>query len=121
VTAAAPFDQRFALLDRDETIIIDKIYLSDPKNIEVAPFAIEGLRLLRDAGARLILLTNQSGIARGYFSEETLAAIHLRLREVLAASAGGVKGVRVASDFLMATRQAIDYFRGRQTKRRPCM
>jgi HAD superfamily hydrolase (TIGR01662 family) len=72
VTAAALFDRRFALLDRDGTIIIDKIYLSDPKDIEFAPFAIEGLRLLRDAGARLILLTNQSGIARGYFSEEPL-------------------------------------------------
>jgi D-glycero-D-manno-heptose 1,7-bisphosphate phosphatase len=59
VTAAALFDRRFALLDRDGTIIIDKIYLSDPKDIEFAPFAIEGLRLLRDAGARLILLTNQ--------------------------------------------------------------
>jgi hypothetical protein len=38
-----------------------------------------------------------------------------------AAAARGVKGVRVAPDFLMAARQAIDYFRGRQTKRRPCM
>ena len=62
---AAP--KRLALIDRDGTIIVDKVYLSDPDGIEFAPGAIEGLRLLRDAGFTLVLITNQSGIARGYF------------------------------------------------------
>jgi histidinol phosphatase-like enzyme len=105
VTAAAP-------IDRDGAVFIDKIYLTDPKDIEFAPFAIECLRLLRDTGGRPILLTNHSGIARGYFSEEN---------EMLAAAARGVKSVRVAPDFVMAARRAIDYFLERQTKRRPCM
>jgi D-glycero-D-manno-heptose 1,7-bisphosphate phosphatase len=80
---AAP--KRLALIDRDGTIIIDKVYLKDPDGIEFAPGAIEGLRLLRNAGFALVLITNQSGIARGYFDVATLERIHDRLRSLLAA------------------------------------
>ena len=80
---AAP--KRLALIDRDGTIIVDKVYLRDPDGIEFAPGAIEGLRLLRDAGFALVLITNQSGIARGYFDAATLARIHDRLESMLAA------------------------------------
>ena len=79
---AAP--KRLALIDRDGTIIVDKVYLSDPDGIEFAPGAIEGLRLLRDAGFALVLITNQSGIARGYFDVATLERIHGRLLSMLA-------------------------------------
>lgn len=77
--------QRLALIDRDGTIIVDKVYLSDPNGIEFAPGAIEGLRLLRDAGFALALVTNQSGIARGLFDAATLGKIHDRLKAMLAA------------------------------------
>jgi D-glycero-D-manno-heptose 1,7-bisphosphate phosphatase len=77
--------QRLALIDRDGTIIVDKVYLSDPNGIEFAPGAIEGLRLLRDAGFALALVTNQSGIARGFFDDATLGKIHDRLKSMLAA------------------------------------
>jgi D-glycero-D-manno-heptose 1,7-bisphosphate phosphatase len=80
---AAP--RRLALIDRDGTIIVDRVYLSDPDGIEFAPGAIEGLRLLRDAGFALVLITNQSGIARGYFNIATLERIHDRLQSMLAA------------------------------------
>lgn len=76
--------QRFALLDRDGTIIIDKNYLSDPEQIEFARGAIEGLQMLRDAGFTLILVTNQSGIGRDYFDEACLEQIHDRLQTLLA-------------------------------------
>jgi D-glycero-D-manno-heptose 1,7-bisphosphate phosphatase len=82
-TTAAP--KRLALIDRDGTIIVDKVHLRDPDGIEFAPGAIEGLRLLRDAGFALVLITNQSGIARGYFDAATLARIHERLQSMLAA------------------------------------
>ena len=81
--AAAP--KRLALIDRDGTIIVDKVYLRDPAGIEFTPGAIEGLRLLRDAGFALVLITNQSGIARGYFDAATLGRIHDRLQCMLAA------------------------------------
>ncbi len=81
--SAAP--RRVALIDRDGTIIVDKVYLRDPDGIEFAPGAIEGLRLLRDAGFALVLITNQSGIARGYFDAARLEQIHDRLQSMLAA------------------------------------
>ena len=80
---AAP--RRLALIDRDGTIIVDKVYLKDPDGIEFASGAIDGLRLLRDAGFALVLITNQSGIARGYFDAATLERIHDRLQSMLAA------------------------------------
>jgi D-glycero-D-manno-heptose 1,7-bisphosphate phosphatase len=80
---AAP--KRLALIDRDGTIIVDKVYLRDPDGIEFAPGAIEGLRLLRDAGFALVLITNQSGIARGYFDAVMLKQIHDRLESMLLA------------------------------------
>jgi D-glycero-D-manno-heptose 1,7-bisphosphate phosphatase len=81
---AAP--RRLALIDRDGTIIVDKVYLSDPDGVEFTPGAIEGLRLLRDAGFALVLITNQSGIARGLFDIATLERIHDRLQSMLAAN-----------------------------------
>jgi D-glycero-D-manno-heptose 1,7-bisphosphate phosphatase len=77
--------RRVALIDRDGTIIVDKVYLRDPEAIEFVPGAIDGLRLLRDAGFALVLITNQSGIARGYFDPARLDEIHDRLRSMLAA------------------------------------
>lgn len=76
--------QKFALLDRDGTIIVDKVYLSDSDGIEFMPGALDGLRLLRDSGFALVLVTNQSGIARGYFDAAALERIHARLHEMLA-------------------------------------
>lgn len=75
---------RFALLDRDGTIIIDKVYLADPDGVEFSLGALAGMKLLRDAGVRLILVTNQSGIARGYFTADDLARVHARLEDMLA-------------------------------------
>ena len=77
--------RRVALIDRDGTIIVDRVYLADPEGIEFTPGAIEGLQLLRDAGFTLVLVTNQSGIARGYFDVARLEQIHARLRSMLAA------------------------------------
>ena len=88
---AAP--RRLALIDRDGTIIVDKVYLSDPDGIEFAPRAIEGLRLLRDAGFALVLITNQSGVARGYFDVATLERIHDRLLSMLAAEGLQLKAI----------------------------
>jgi D-glycero-D-manno-heptose 1,7-bisphosphate phosphatase len=76
--------RRFVLVDRDGTLIVERNYLADPAGVELVPGAAEGLRALAQAGFGLVLVTNQSGIARGYFSEATLAAIHARLVELLA-------------------------------------
>ena len=74
------------VLDRDGTLNVEVHYLSHPDQVELLPGVADGLRALRSAGCRLVVVTNQSGIARGYFDEERLAAIHARLRALLAES-----------------------------------
>ena len=85
--------KNYIFIDRDDTIIIDKGYLSDPAGVEFPNGSIAGLKRLRDAGYGIILITNQSGIGRGYFTEDDLAAVHRRLIELLAAEGLSLAGI----------------------------
>lgn len=89
---AAPSDLRYILLDRDGTINVDTHYLSDPDDLRLETGALEGLQRLRDLGFRFAVLTNQSGIARGYFTAERLGEIHDRLTALLAEHGIAVDG-----------------------------
>jgi len=75
---------RNALIDRDGTIVVEKHYLHDPAHVELAAGAGEALAALSIAGVRLFVVTNQSGIGRGYYREEDFRAVQLRLDELLA-------------------------------------
>jgi D-glycero-D-manno-heptose 1,7-bisphosphate phosphatase len=74
---------KVVILDRDGTIVVDRHYLSDPDALEFEPGAQAGLRRMSDMGFRLVVITNQSGIARGFFSLSRLAEIHERMRGML--------------------------------------
>ena len=74
---------RAVFLDRDGTIIEDVDYLSDLSEIKWIPGAREAVRRLNLAGFKVIVVTNQSGVARGIFSERFLMTIHARLQEDL--------------------------------------
>lgn len=71
------------ILDRDGTLIKDVDYLKDPAEVEFEDRAIEGLRYLVAQGAVPVIITNQSGVGRGYFTEESVAAVHLRIDQML--------------------------------------
>lgn len=73
------------LLDRDDTILDDPGYLSDPAKVVFLPGAIEGLAAFARAGWPLVVVSNQSGLGRGLFSEDDLEAVHRRFREELRA------------------------------------
>ena len=75
--------RRFVLLDRDGTVIVERHYLSDPCQVELIPGAASALRQLSKMGLGLVIITNQSPIGRGLFSEECLELIHHRLLELL--------------------------------------
>lgn len=75
--------KRYVILDRDGTIIRECHYLSDPDQVELLPNTIAGLKLLSENGFGLVVVTNQSGVGRGYYDLERLAAIHQRLEALL--------------------------------------
>ncbi len=71
-------------LDRDGTLNVDTGYVKSPDDFTVLPGVGAALARLKQAGARLVVVTNQSGLGRGYFSSRDLEAIHSKLRLVLA-------------------------------------
>jgi D-glycero-D-manno-heptose 1,7-bisphosphate phosphatase len=78
-------------LDRDGTLIEEREYLADPAGVAVFPGVGAALRRLQDAGFTLVIVTNQSGIGRGYYTEADMHRVNDRLLELLAAD-----GVRIA-------------------------
>lgn len=84
--------KKWIILDRDGTLIKEKEYLHDPDGAELTEGAAEGLRTLAKLGYRFIVLTNQSGIGRGYFTEDEMNAVHLRVNEMLACAGVSVDG-----------------------------
>lgn len=79
-------------LDRDGTIIVDKHYLADPDGVELEHNAAAGLKALAAQGFVLVVISNQSGIARGMFTQQDADAVNARVSELLAASGVNVAG-----------------------------
>ncbi len=79
VNAKAPT----VFLDKDGTLLEDIPFNVDPARIALAPSAAEGVRKLAAAGSRLVVVTNQPGIARGYFPRSAMASVERRVRELL--------------------------------------
>lgn len=75
--------QRAVFLDRDGTLNEDPGYLRDPDQLRLLPRTGEALRILKDLGFRLIVVSNQSGVGRGLIPLENLPKIHDRLQELL--------------------------------------
>ena len=71
-------------IDRDGTLIVDRVHLSDPAGVELIPGAAEALSRARSLGYRLFLFTNQSGIGRGYHTLEDAVRVNRRMEELLA-------------------------------------
>ncbi|GJQ20702.1 MAG: D,D-heptose 1,7-bisphosphate phosphatase [Bacteroidia bacterium] len=72
-------------LDRDGTINVEAEYLSDPDRVELIPGSAEAIREANETGIRVFVITNQSGVARGLYTEADILAVHQRLEELLAA------------------------------------
>ena len=70
-------------IDRDGTISEEVGYVNHPSRYRVFPFAAEAVRALNDAGWLAVLVTNQAGVARGYFAEEMIGRVHGVLAEEL--------------------------------------
>jgi D-glycero-D-manno-heptose 1,7-bisphosphate phosphatase len=90
--AVARDDRRTVFLDKDGTLVDDLPYNVDPRRVRFAAGAREGVRLLAAAGYRLIIATNQAGIARGYFTESELRAVERHLAAEVEGLGGQLDG-----------------------------
>lgn len=81
------------ILDRDGTVVVDRHYPADPDALEFEPGAAEGLRKMTDMGCRLVVITNQSGVARGFFSLQQLERIHDRLRRMVESAGSSLEAI----------------------------
>ncbi len=80
-------------LDRDGTLIREVGYLSRPEQVELLPGAIEGLQQLQQCGYALVIVSNQSGVARGYFPESAVHVVHHHLLDLLESRGIHITGV----------------------------
>jgi rfaE bifunctional protein nucleotidyltransferase chain/domain len=90
---APPTLRKAAFLDRDGVINQDKAYVHRWEDFEFVPGAIEGMRRLKQAGYALVIVTNQSGLARGYYTEAQYEALTASLREELARQGVKLDGI----------------------------
>jgi D-glycero-D-manno-heptose 1,7-bisphosphate phosphatase len=84
-------------MDRDGTISEEVGYVNHPSRYRVFPYSAEAVRLLNEAGWLAILVTNQAGVARGYFTEDVIAAVHGVLAQEL-----GREGARLDAVYYCA-------------------
>ena len=77
-------------LDRDGVLIVEAEYLADPSQVRLIPGAAAAVRRLNDAGRPVVVVTNQSGVARGFFPESRVGEVHRHIAALLLAEAGAV-------------------------------
>lgn len=85
-------------LDRDGTLIIDKVYLADPAGVELIGGTAEGLQRARALGYKLFLFTNQSGIGRGFHTLEDTLRVNARMEALLGLALPIFDGVCIAPE-----------------------
>lgn len=82
-------------LDRDGTLNVSVGYVNHADRFELFPWTIDAIRLIRDEGYLAVMVTNQSGIGRGFFPAELVDSIHGRFRSQLEAAGAGLDGIYV--------------------------
>ena len=105
-------------LDRDGTLIADVGYVRHPDDVRLLPGAADALKRFRDLGFRLVVVSNQSGVARGLFTDHQLQEIHQRLEQVLASD-----GVRLDAayycPYLPGPEAVVEMYRRDSELRKP--
>jgi histidinol-phosphate phosphatase family protein len=81
------------ILDRDGTVIENRHYLADPEGVELTPGAAAALAVARRAGYKIVVVSNQSGVARGYHTVEDAERVNGRMLELLLAQGVDIDGV----------------------------
>ena len=85
--------QPAVFLDRDGTVCEEVGYLREVKDLQLIPGSAQAIRKIRQAGWKVVIISNQSGVARGYLTEETVQTIHTALREMLQKEETEIDGI----------------------------
>ncbi len=85
--------RKAVFLDRDGTINKEVNYLGRPEDWRLIPGAVGAIRVLREHGWLVVLITNQSGVARGYYTEQDVQAVNARLAADLEEAGAGLDGL----------------------------
>ncbi len=96
-------NKKYICLDRDGTINVEVCYLSNPDDVEIYPEVIPALRKLEAAGYGVFVVTNQSGIGRGYYETADMQAVNQRIADLLAE-----EGIEVAQFYFCPHTNADD-------------
>lgn len=105
-------------LDRDNTLIEDPGYLRDPDRVRLLPGVAKALVRLREAGFSIIVVTNQSGVARDCQTEDELRAVHRRLSELLQAQGVALDAIYYCP-FLDGPEAVVERYRRDSELRKP--
>ena len=80
-------------LDRDGTLIEEVGYLDRKERVELYPYATDAIRALNQAGVPIVMVTNQSGVARGFFTEAVVEDVHRHIAALLARGGARIDGL----------------------------
>ncbi|HEX7861218.1 MAG TPA: HAD family hydrolase [Verrucomicrobiae bacterium] len=94
----SPAPRRAIFIDRDGTLIVEKDYLHKPEEVEFFQGAIAALKRAIDAGFQIVMVTNQSGVGRGYFTLEEVAKVHAHIGSEMSAQQVQMLHVYVAPE-----------------------
>ncbi|HTZ39960.1 MAG TPA: HAD family hydrolase [Syntrophales bacterium] len=86
---------RAVFVDRDGTLNEEVGYLSRMDQLKIFPRAVEAIRLVNASGMKAVVISNQSGIARGYFTEDFVRSVHDRINQLLGAEGARIDGFYV--------------------------
>jgi D-glycero-D-manno-heptose 1,7-bisphosphate phosphatase len=105
-------------LDRDDTLIVDSGFVDDPAKVRLAPGAASAVRQLGEDGYVVLVATNQSGVARGYFTESRLEEIHQRMTELLLKEGARLDGIYYCP-YLDGEEATVERYRKESDLRKP--
>ncbi len=105
-------------LDRDGTIIDDTGYIDDPGRVRLLPKSADAIRTLRKAGFLVVIVSNQSGVARGLFDENTLSKVHERMEALLLEEGAALDGAYYCP-YLTGADAKVEAYRKSSDLRKP--
>jgi D,D-heptose 1,7-bisphosphate phosphatase len=92
-------------IDRDGSLIVDKDYLFDPELVEPEPGSIEAVQLARTAGYKIVVVSNQSGVARGYFGEDDVRSVDEKVSRLFAEAGAEIDRLYYCPHYIKGARK----------------